>query len=84
MKPTHTAFSEDIIYFCKDCDKIVDAKQVGRKYVFRCNICGTKNVAFGTEKSINNFYHVEEKAKKAALEEKRKKAKEEKTEKKEG
>ena len=54
-----------IVFYCKDCEKVVDANQVGRKYVYRCAKCGTKNVAFGTGKSIKGFYHIpeEEKAK---------------------
>lgn len=51
---------ENIVFFCKDCDKIVDATSVGNKFVYRCNICKTKNVAFGTEKSIKNFYHIKD------------------------
>jgi hypothetical protein len=60
IKSKESAFGEKIKYYCKDCQKIVDAKQVGRKYVFRCSICKTKNVAFGTEKSLVNFFHIEE------------------------
>lgn len=55
------SFGKDILYYCKDCEKIVDAQKIGRKIVFRCPICKTKNVAFGTEKSLNNFFHIEEK-----------------------
>ena len=60
LKPKESTFGMQIIYYCKDCDKIIDAQRVGRKYVFRCPICRTKNVAFGTEKSIKNFFHIEE------------------------
>jgi len=45
-----------IIFYCKDCEEIVDTIQVGRKYVYKCRKCGTKNVAFGTEKSLNTFF----------------------------
>lgn len=55
-----SVFGPNIIFYCKDCEKIVDAQRVGRKYVFKCPICKTKNVAFGTEKSIKGFYHVKE------------------------
>ncbi len=48
-----------IVFFCKDCYKLVDAQKIGRKYVYRCPTCHTKNVAFGTEKSVRSFYHVE-------------------------
>lgn len=47
-----------IVFYCKDCEKIVDGIKVGKKYVYRCPVCHTKNVAFGTEKSIRGFYHV--------------------------
>jgi hypothetical protein len=49
-----------IVFYCKDCEKIVLTKAVGRKFVYKCGICGTKNVAFGTEKSIVNYYRIEE------------------------
>lgn len=47
-----------IVFYCKDCEKIVDGQKVGRKYVYKCPVCHTKNVAFGTEKSIKSFYHL--------------------------
>ena len=56
--------SGDIIFYCKDCEKIVDTDQFGRKYVYKCKKCGTKNVAFGTEKSIHSFFRLEEKKEK--------------------
>lgn len=49
-----------IIFYCKDCEEIVDTDKVGRKYVYKCKKCGTKNVAFGTEKSIKSFFRVKE------------------------
>lgn len=50
----------DLVFYCKDCRKIVETTPVGRKFVYTCNICKTKNVAFGTMKSIKNFYRVPE------------------------
>ena len=49
-----------IIFYCKDCEQIVDAMRVGGKYVYKCKLCGTKNVAFGTAKSITNFFHLKD------------------------
>ncbi len=68
-------FGNDILYYCKDCEKIVDAQRIGRKYVFKCPICKTKNVAFGTDKSLNNFFHIDEKkeSKRKAKEQKERK-----------
>lgn len=79
-KPKTQPFGENIKYYCKDCEKFIHGKQVGRKYVFRCPICNTKNVAFGTEKSLVNFFHLDEK--KSEKEEKDKSEKEEKRDKK--
>lgn len=53
---------EPITFFCKDCEKIVKAYAVGRKFVYKCSICSTKNVAFGTEKALRGFYRVKEDA----------------------
>lgn len=50
----------DIIFYCKDCEEIVDTNRCGRKYVYKCKKCGTKNVAFGTKKSIYNFFRLED------------------------
>jgi len=50
----------DLVFYCKDCRKIVETTPVGKKFVYTCNICKTKNVAFGTLKSIKNFYRVAE------------------------
>lgn len=47
-------------FYCKDCEKFVDTTPVGQKFVYRCNVCQTKNVAFGSEKSLKNFYHIKE------------------------
>ena len=52
-----------ILFYCKDCEKIVDANKIGRQYVYKCGICGTKNVAFGTDKSIKSFFRVKEEKK---------------------
>ncbi len=49
-----------VAFYCKDCEKIVDARQFGRKFVYVCNVCKTKNVAFGTEKSIRSYFHYDE------------------------
>ncbi len=51
---------EPVVFYCKDCEKIVKVKPVGRKFVYRCAVCGTKNVAFGTANAIKNYYRFEE------------------------
>lgn len=49
-----------VVCYCKDCEKIVEGVPVGHKFAYKCPICHTKNVAFGSEKSIRNFYHIKE------------------------
>jgi len=50
-----------VIFYCKDCEEVVDTERVGSKYVYKCKKCGTKNVAFGTKKSIYTFFRLEDK-----------------------
>lgn len=51
---------QGVVCYCKDCGKIVETTPVGRKFAYRCKVCNTKNVAFGSEKSIKNFYHIKD------------------------
>ncbi len=60
LPKTDNDLKAPITFFCKDCQKIVDATPVGNKFVYRCKVCGTKNVAFGTEKSVKNFFHIKD------------------------
>lgn len=60
MTENKTQEEESIIFYCKDCEDIVDAVRIGSKYVYKCKKCGTKNVAFGTTKSIHNFFRLDE------------------------
>lgn len=57
-----------VVFYCKDCEELVDTNQIGKKYVYTCKKCNTKNVAFGTAKSVNGFFRLEEKAKQKAKE----------------
>ena len=50
-----------IVFYCKDCGEIVETNRAGRKYVYMCKKCGTKNVAFGTEASIYGFFRLDDK-----------------------
>jgi len=63
---------EPVVFYCKDCDKIVKVRPFGRKFVYKCAICNTKNVAFGTEKAIRNYYRIEENEKKEKAKERAK------------
>jgi hypothetical protein len=58
MTEKTSKMGEDIVFFCKDCEKITDAHRVGKKLAFKCAICKSKNVAFGTTKSIQNYFHL--------------------------
>lgn len=59
--------SDEMAFFCKDCSRVLTEKQVercGKRLVFKTKECGTKNVAFGSKKSIYGFFRVEEMEKK--------------------
>jgi ribosomal protein L37AE/L43A len=60
-----------IVFYCKDCGEITDVRRVGGKYVYTCKKCGTKNVAFGTKKSIYGFFKIEDREKTKLREAKR-------------
>lgn len=60
-----------IIFYCKDCEEVVETNRFGGKYVYKCRKCGTKNVAFGTKKSIYGFFKLEDKEKAKLKEAKR-------------
>ena len=49
-----------VVFYCKDCRKLVETMRIGKKYVYTCNLCKTKNVAFGTVKSVASFFHIKE------------------------
>jgi hypothetical protein len=51
---------KEMVFYCKDCHELVDTARCGRKFVYKCKKCGTKNVAFGTKKSIHGFFRIEE------------------------
>ncbi len=74
---TETVDENPIIFYCKDCEKIVDVDRFGKKYVYKCKKCRTKNVALGTKKSIFGYFKLDEKKLNKEAEEKEK-AKEEK------
>jgi len=69
-----------VVFYCKDCEKLVDTHRVGKQYVYKCKICGTKNVAFGTEKSIKSFFRIKEEVVEEVVEEKKKEVPAEKAE----
>ncbi len=56
-EPTPTS-EIPIVFYCKDCRKTIKGEKVGAKYVYKCPDCKSENVAFGTPKSITNFYHL--------------------------
>ncbi|MBU0706008.1 hypothetical protein KJ657_01895 [Patescibacteria group bacterium] len=61
---TGGAFTKDtgqpakIVYYCRECKKIVTPKRIGKKLSFRCSECDKEEVSFGTEKSITSHYNI--------------------------
>ena len=55
-----TGIPTKIIYYCQDCKKIIKPKRIGKKFQFSCTECKGKNVAFGSETSIANYYKIPE------------------------
>jgi hypothetical protein len=51
---------QKIIFFCHDCEKVVDVTKSKKKIKFICKECGNQNTSFGTEKSVMNFFRINE------------------------
>ncbi len=49
-----------IVFFCNDCEKIVAAEKNKNAVKFTCAVCKGKNISFGTQKSVNNFFRLNE------------------------
>lgn len=47
-----------IIYYCRECKKVVPPTRIGKKLSFRCSECNTEYISFGTEQSIGNYYNI--------------------------
>ena len=49
-----------IVYYCKMSKSTVSPTRMGKKLSFKCSNC-EKEVSFGTEMSIHNYYNVKQK-----------------------
>ena len=60
-KTNTEVLTNNLVYYCKNCQKLINPKKVGkRNYTFKCPECGKKDVAYGTMKSIKTFYNIKE------------------------
>jgi ribosomal protein L37AE/L43A len=48
-----------ITYYCRECEKIIRPKRIGKKFRFSCPDC-KNDAAFGSKKSIANYFHIPE------------------------
>lgn len=55
-----TGIPANIVYYCSDCKALIEPKRIGKKFRFSCMKCKGSNVAFGTKKSIVNYYRLPE------------------------
>ena len=47
-----------VIFYCKKCEEIVDVNKIGKKLVFECKKCKSKDIAIWTAEGINKFYKI--------------------------
>jgi Zn finger protein HypA/HybF involved in hydrogenase expression len=47
-----------LVFYCRKCEEMVEAKQTRKKFTFRCPKCSKEEIAFGTEESIKNHYRI--------------------------
>ena len=53
-----TGLPAKIVYYCRDCEKLIKPKRMGKQFKFACTVCNGDNVAFGSEQAIQNYYKV--------------------------
>ncbi len=51
---------QKVVFYCHDCEKIVQGKKLGKSLKFACAECNGNNVSYGTEKSIKNHFRIQE------------------------
>lgn len=53
---------DGIVFYCKDCKKIVEAERLAptkkQKVKFKCNECNSKNIFYGTKRGIEAYFHI--------------------------
>ncbi len=55
-----TGLPTKILYYCRDCERPVAPKRVGKKFQFSCAECKGKNVSFGSSPSLAHYYKIPE------------------------
>ncbi|MBN2306931.1 hypothetical protein JXD20_03005 [Candidatus Peregrinibacteria bacterium] len=55
---TETGQPAKIVYYCRECKKIVAPKRIGKKLSFKCGECNKESISFGTENSIASYYNI--------------------------
>jgi len=51
---------QPIVYFCHDCGKRVATKKEANRIKFTCQECGGGRISFGTERSVEGYFHLNE------------------------
>jgi Zn finger protein HypA/HybF involved in hydrogenase expression len=49
---------DNVAFYCKTCGQLVEVSREQKRYIFTCQTCGGKDIAFGTKKSISDFYNI--------------------------
>ncbi len=49
---------QQVVFFCHDCGKLVKAEKKTKGMSFFCSECSGKKISFGTEKSVQHFFHL--------------------------
>lgn len=52
--------NQAVVFFCQDCEKIVRADKEKDSIRFTCTECGGRNISFGTQRSVSNYFRLNE------------------------
>ena len=55
-EPKDEIEGSDVVYYCKSCKEVVETEM--KKNTIHCSKCKKKSLSYGTERSVNNFYHI--------------------------
>jgi DNA-directed RNA polymerase subunit RPC12/RpoP len=52
--------NQSVVFYCQDCEKLVRADKDQNALRFTCTECGGRSISFGTQRSLTNFFHLNE------------------------
>lgn len=52
-----------LVFYCKDCHATVPAVQTKKKFYFRCKVCGSERISYGTLEGVHDHFRLNDEGK---------------------